>query len=282
MKRHFFTQIITVVIVSVVLCGCNRPGKKSGETTTGEQKSEQVKVFDDEKIKTQLIEIIRESPKPVQIMNVMNEAGASYISDLTLQQDEYEKLMTSTQKALGIGLLAVDGKYAAVYNRPDDFLQVRDNANQFVAALGLGEVAAEAKKFEQRLEQNKSNADSLNYLVTKIFENFHQHMQEDKNADVYAFSFIGANMEALYILSQMTLLAENKEELLGIMNNQHELVEGVASLLEAMSDREKVKPYYDKIQPVITFFEEKETLTTDDLSEVTPLIEEARNSMIRL
>ena len=80
----------------------------------------------------------------------------------------------------------------------------------------------------------------------------------------------------------MTQMAENSEKLLAIMNNQDGLVESIASLMEVMAEKENVKPYYEKIQPVIQYIRKKETLTETDLSEITPLIEEARNSMIQL
>jgi hypothetical protein len=283
MKKNFFMQIVTVLIFSVSVSSCNRPGKQAGDVASdNEAATSNVEVFDTEKIKNQLIEIIRESPHPVEIANLINESKASYISDLTIQQDDYEKLMTSTQKAFGIGLLAFDSKYSSVYNRTDDFLKIRDNASKLKTDLGLQDVFLEAKKFEERIKQNKSDADSLKYLVSKIFENYHQNMQEGENADVYALSFIGADIEALYVLSQMTIMAENNEKLLDILNNQHELVESVASLMEVMSDMENVKPYHEKIQPVVKFFAEKDIITTADVKEIAPLIEDARNSMIQL
>jgi len=283
MKKHYFMQIIAALIVPFLIYGCNRAGKQSKDVASGEEKAaEQIEVLDAEKVKAQLIKIIRESPKPVEIASLLNEAGASYISDLTVQPEDFEKMMTSTQKAFGIGLYAFDGKYASVFNRADEFLKVRDNANRLLTDLGLEEELKSAEKFEERLEKNKSNTDSLNYLVNKIYDNFHQHMQEDANADIYAISFIGANIEAIYILSQMTLLAENSEKLLAIMNNQDGLVESVASLMALMAENENVKPYNEKIQPVIQYFRRNETLTETGLDEINPLIQEARNSMIQL
>ena len=56
--------------------------------------------------------------------------------------------MTSTQKAFGIGLLAFDAKYAAVFNRGDDFLKIKDNANKLIVDLGLQEVLSEAENIK--------------------------------------------------------------------------------------------------------------------------------------
>ena len=269
MKRHFLMQIAIAFFASILILGCNKTGKQSKDAGTIEEKAaEQVEVIDAEQIKTRLIEIIKNSPKPLDIAVLIDEAGASYVSDLLLQDDEYEKMMTSTQKAFGIGVIGFDCKYTSVYNRPDEYLKCRSNLNRFIGDLGFQEVLSSSKKFEDRIDQNKSNADSLRYLVSKIVDNFNERLQNKENAEVYSLVFIGAHIQALYIVSQMTLMAENSEKLLDIINKQHEHAKIVASLLEVMSDFEHVKPYYEKIQPMVKFFAEKDVITTADLNEI--------------
>jgi hypothetical protein len=276
-------QIAVAIFVSILILGCNRAGKQSKDADSGQEKSAgKVEVLDAEQIKNQLIEIVRNSPKPLDIANLINEAGASYISDLILQDKEYEKMINTTQKAFGIGVIGFDCKYTSVFNRADEYLKCRSNLNRFIGDLGFQEVLSRSKKFEDRIEQNKSNADSLKYLVSKIVDNFNEILQNEENAEVYALTFIGANIESLYIVSQLTSMAENNEKLLSIMNSQHGHAKTVASLLEVMSNLEHVKPYYEKIQPMVKFFAEKDIITTADINTIVPLIEEARNSMIQL
>ena len=94
MKKHFFIQIVAVLVVPFLIYGCNRAGKQSKDVASGEEKAaEQIEVLDAEKVKDQLIKIIRESPKPVEIADLLNEAGASYISDLTIQPEDFMKMM---------------------------------------------------------------------------------------------------------------------------------------------------------------------------------------------
>ncbi len=283
MKRHFFMQIIVAFFVSILIFGCNWAGKQSTDADSSEEKAaKQIEVFDSEQVKTHLIKITLNAPKPLDIANLINEAGASYISDLVLQDNEYERMMTSTQKTFGIGVIGFDCKYTSVFNRGDEYLRCKSNLNKFIGDLGFQEVLSRSRKFEDRIEQSKSNADSLKYLVSKIVDNFNECMQNKENAEVYSLTIIGAHIQALYIVSQLALLAQNNEKSLNIINRQNEHAKTVASLLEVMSDLENVKPYHEKIQPMVKFFAEKDTLTTADLNEIVPLIEEARNSMIQL
>lgn len=281
MKQLFFLHIVAILIVSVTFGGCNRQ-KKQSAVVASEETTDKVELFNSEEVKNDLVEITLNSPKPLEIANLINEAGASFISDLLLQDHDYEKMMTSTQKAFGIGVIGFDCKYSSVFNRPDEYIRSRSNLNQFIGDLGFQHVLERSKKFEDRIDQNKTNADSLKYLVSKIVDNFNGSMQNDENAEVYALVFMGANIQALYVVSQLTLMAQNNEMLLDILNRQHEHAKTVASLLEVMSGLENVKPYYGKMEPMVRFFAEEENITLADLQKIAPLIEEARNSMIQL
>lgn len=282
MKRHFSLYIIAIILVAMIISGCNRAGKQTkGFTSKGKEATVKVEVFDTVKVESQIVEIIQTAPKAAEIVELLNEAGASYIYDLTVPSNDVEKMMTSTQKALGVGMLSFDIKYASVYKRGDVVVKTRYNLNQLEAELGLQGDLLFAEKYQQRIEKNKSNTDSINFLTTQLANDFHQYMQKGAHADIYALASIGANIEALYVLSQMTLLAKNNDKLLVLMNNQNQRVKLLTSLLEIMSGNENVKPYYDRIQPLLQFFEERDTISNADLKNITPLIEKARNSMIQ-
>jgi len=282
MKRYSFLPIAAVVIGLMVLTGCNRAGKeKKGTTSDGKEASVEVEVFDAVKVKDQIVEIIRNAPKPEETANLLNEAGASYIFELTLPDDDVEKMLSSTQKAIGLGMYGFDIKYASVYKRGDVVVSLKNNLNRLYAELGVQEDLSFAKKYTERIDQNKTNTDSLDFLVTQWANDFSQFMQTSDHAGVYALSSIGANVEALYVLSQMTMLARDNTKLLDLMNNQNDRVKTLKSLLEIMSGDENVKPYYAAIEPVINFFSERTTLNEADLNTIVPLIEKARGSFVQ-
>lgn len=282
MKKLLSIQIILLFIASLLFSGCNRTGKQNkGTTSDGKEASVEVEVFDAVKVKDQIVGIIKESPKAIEIVDLLNEAGASYIYEMTIPVEEIEKMMTSPQKALGFGMYGFDGKYASVYNRNDINLKLVENLDRLITELGMQDDLSFAKDYAERIRKNKSNPDSIDYLVTQELNDYHQFMQTSPKADIYALSIIGANVEALYVLTQMTLLAKDNTKLLAVMNNQNERVKSLASLMEIMSGDENVKPYFAKLEPVIKFFEEKTTISKDDLNTIAPLIEAARNNIVQ-
>jgi hypothetical protein len=149
-----------------------------------------------------------------------------------------------------------------------------------IADLGIGSDIENVKNYIVRISNNKSNKDSLEILTGKVFSEYHKQMASGSHADIYALTTIGGNVEALYVLTQISLYANDNSKFLEIMSNQKERVKCVSDLLETMSGDETLKPYYESIRPIMKFFEENNTIGNAELKKIAPEIEKIRNSMI--
>lgn len=274
-------QILIVVLSAFILISCGDPGKKKkGVTSDGKVASVEVEVFDPVKIKDQIIEAIQKAPKGAELVDMLNQAGASYIFDLTLPVENVEKMMTPTAKSLGQGLYGFDLKYASVYNRPDVALQIKDIILKLQDELGLSAELATVKKFTDRMASNKENKDSLNYLTTEAFNEYHRQMAISDKVGSYALTVIGVNIEGLHVLCQMALLSRDNSKFLQLLSNQHERVKSMDQLLELMSGDETVKPYYDQMKPVFEFFENNPVIKNEHVNQIAPVIEKVRKNIV--
>jgi hypothetical protein len=282
MESQLLKKLLTFSLIALMLAGCNNQGKKQkGTTSDGKQASVEVEVFDPVKIRDQIIEVIQRSPKGVELVDFLNQAGASYILDLTTPFGASEKMMTTTSKALGIGMYGFDLKYASVYNRGDIAAKLKDFEIKLINDLGLNEDLDIGKKYGDRIEKNQSNKDSLKELTNQLLNDYHQQMVKGKQPGAYALTTIGGNIEALYVLSQMALLSKNNTRFLELMSNQQERIKSLSQLLELMSGDETVKPYYESMKPIVQFFEQNKTIGDPELKKIAPEIEKVRNIMIQ-
>jgi len=267
----------------ILFAGCNSSTKtkeKKGTTSTGQEAYVEVEVFDAVKIKDDIVETIRQMPSEKEVAVELNEAGASFIFDLTVPPEQAEKLMTEAEQSFGLGLYSFDLLYATVYNRGDVAAEISGVSEQIIDDLGLRSELISSKNYLGRIKENSDNKDSLDYLVTQDLNHFHQQMSAGDQPGVYALSVIGSNVEALYILSHVTLLANNNENLLFIMNKQKERVNLVFTLLELMSEDENITPYYEQFKPVVTIYEESDKITENELAEISTLLETVRKNIL--
>ena len=284
MKNLLTKHVLLFGIALILIAGCNSANKtkeKKGTTSSGQVASVEVEVFDAVKIKDQIVETIRKMPSEKEVATLLNEAGAAYIFDLTVPANQAEKLMTKSDQSFGLGLYSFDLLYASVYNMGDAAAEISQVSEKLIDNLGLRNELISSKNYLGRIKTNTNNKDSLDYMVTQNLNNFHQQMSSGDQPDVYALSVIGSNVEALYILSQSTLLAKNKTKMLDVMSRQTERVKLVFTLLELMSGDENIKPYYEQFKPVVTIFEKNQKITEKELAEIGPLMEKVRKNILK-
>jgi hypothetical protein len=284
MKNLFFRNIVFFSIVSVLISGCHPSTKRKeskGTTEDGKQASVTVEIFDPIKIKDQIVETIQKIPDQKEVVKLLNESGASYFIDMTIPIKQSEKMLTKTDLSFGLGMYGFDLLYATTYNRGDNAVEISQVSEQIIDKLGLTGELVSSKNYLGRLKTNVDNKDSLDYLVTQDINHFNNRLAAGNNPDVYALSVIGSNVEALYILSQSTLLAIDNKKMLDIMSAQSQRVNLVLTLLELMSGDENVKPYYEQFKPVVGFFAEGQKITDTGLKQVVPLLESLRKNILK-
>jgi hypothetical protein len=283
MKNSLFKNVLIFSLASLLIAGCNSSKTKESKGTTSEGKkaSVEVEVFDAVKIKDQIVETIKKIPHEKDVVKLLNESGASYIIDLTIPAEDAEKMLTKTDQSFGLGLYAFDLLYASVYNRGDQVAATSKVSEDIIDKLGLRGELISSKNYLGRIKSNIDNKDSLDFLVTEDLNYYHQELAAGEHPDVYALNVIGSNVEALYILSQTTLLAKDNKKLLEIMNAQNQRVNLVFTLLEMMSGDQNVKPYYEQFKPVVAFFGPNMKITDNELKQIGPLMEKIRADIIK-
>jgi len=263
----------------LIFSGCNNQPKvkqDKGTNTKGQTSSVEVEVFDAVKLKDQIVEIIKTAPKPDELAGFLNETGVSYMLELTVPAENVEKYMTIFDQSLAAGMYKFDLYYAKAYNRQDVVSQLYAVQEKLIGKIGLDGELAKMNKFDDRIKKNEGKADSLNAIVSEAMNKVSQSYSSGEHSGVYALSYVSANIEGLYILTQTALMAKDKAKLLTLIGQQKERVKSNYTLLELMSADVNVAPFFEKMKPVLAYFSDDQPFTEKKLTEVAPLIEQLR------
>jgi hypothetical protein len=281
MKRHFYRTGVIFFVAILICSGCNqRPKVKETpvKNSQGQTATVEAEVFDAVKLKDQLVEIIKTAPKPAELVDFINKGGYSYMADLTLPTENAEKYMTIAEQSLATGIYKFDLYYAKVYNRHDIVTQIFEVQQKLVGKIGLqGDIAA-MKKYNPRISQNKENTDSLNVIISALMNELAESYTSGEHSGVYALSYVSANIEGLYILTQIASMATDNTALLKLIGQQKERVKTNYQLLEIMASDAAVAPIFEKMKPILNAFSNEE-FTAKQLTEITPLIAGLRNDI---
>jgi hypothetical protein len=279
MKKSFTLGMVLVLFVLMGISSCKNQPNQAKDTTNTENIEESDSVVA-ERLKTEVINIIQNAPKAGDLVEMINQAGAAYILNLTVPVESSQKMMTTVDRSLGIGMYAFDMKYASVYNRFDITSSLRGVLQELLTANGMPLDLRVMDQYAIRIKDNQSNKDSLDLIIGEVTDMLRAHLADSDQPEIYALTFIGANVEALFILSQVTLLARDNSQFLAIISKQHERVKIIHQLLGKIGTNESITPYFEKFEPILNFFENHPTIGESELKEIAPAIEELRNFML--
>jgi hypothetical protein len=225
----------------------------------------------------EIAEIIQNSFKGIKILDFLNEVGASYIFDITVPISEAERFETTSEQSLATGMYAADMYYAHTFGRYDMVVRNAKTVDMLAAKLGI---LINFSKLE-RIKFQEENTDSLKIMLNQTWEEFHASIKESDRPEIEALIFVGANIEWMYLLSQLTLYARDNQAMIDYLSQKGEFARGLLKLLEIVAADEAVKPYYEKMKPIVSFFDEHPQITVDNLSVLADLIESIRNELIQ-
>lgn len=265
-------QLIFLMLILILtgLTSCNRSIKadsQDGETAYNDHYSSH---------RQEIMDIIKNSPKAKDIIDFLNARGAAYIYDITLPLENAGRFETTAESTLAAGVYSIDLYYAYLFRRYDMMAKSAEVAEQLMVRTGLLEELPDYS----RIKYNAQNPDSLEILMNLIYQRLHESIQGKQMAQLEALLFTGANIEAMYLLSQLTLYARDNQQMADFLMTKGEYARGLMRLLEILSRDSSVKPYYEKMKPIVAYFDTHPEMGPDEIKELAGLIEVVRNQML--
>ena len=285
MKRIFYKTGLLLFVAAFIFSSCGqRPKVKESKEAAPEAQTGtvEIEIFDAVKFKDQIVEIVKIAPSPGDIADFINKTGVSYKQELTLPLEYAEKYTSVTDQCLAYGIYKFDLNYAKAYNRQDVIIPLMDVQEKLISKVGLENERASITKFNERIKKNKENSDSLNIIVMGMMNELAQSSSaKAEHMGAYALTYISANIEGLYILSQLASMDKDNPNLLKPFGIQKERVTATYKLLEIMAFAPKVAPIFEKMKPIMDLYNANQEFTAKQISEIAPLIEALRNEIVK-
>ncbi len=280
MKKQL--TILSILLFTVFIftnTSCNNKAKSGQDDPLKVEGNSDTAKFDYSNLKEQVKVLAKKLNEPKDLTLLLNEAGASYIADITLPVDYLDKPVSNDKMSFYWGMYLFDMLYAKTYNREDQFLKLRESENKLKMNLGLSEELNEIEKYNERIKINKENNDSVSSIIEEASEVWFKQMA-DNHTNTLIYSIVGNNIEALYILTQLTLLASDNSKLLALVNEQHPQINTLFSLINLVKDDTNIKTLYDEINKVSDIFKNNPSITSKELNKIAPLVESLRNKIL--
>lgn len=271
--------LFIITVLAIAFTGCRQAPKQDEDRTKAD-----AEMFDPATIRDDVVKLIQQAPRTNDVFDFLNKTGAAYIFDMTVPFAAAEQHETSSQQSLVLGAYLSDALYASAYNRMDDMRQTADVANGLAGQLGLQNELELTMAYREKIRET-DDQEARDALIEEMLDQAHKEFADSDMADTYALVFVGANVEALYLLSYLTLFARDNQAMIDFMVERADMAQTVYNLLRLMTDEvylelnPRIQGYYDSAREIANIFKDADTFTITELEEVNLKIEVLRNDM---
>jgi hypothetical protein len=154
-------------------------------------------------------EFVHIFPSHLKVARLFKNAGLKYEGSYLLTSSQADKLMTTQDKAFGLGFFGVDMAYTAINNQTQasiNFLKVSKSLSQ---QLGL-ESVYESNHYLQKFEANLNNVDTLEAIIRDLFAESDAFLKDNDKLDVTLLTFAGGWTESVYLAASYARSTKNQ------------------------------------------------------------------------
>jgi len=181
----------------------------------------------------------------VEMSSLFQNIGAVYNQKLLNSPDKAGDYNISTDKALNLGVYAVDLSYAKYFDQFDQAGKYLKAMHKLSTDLGIPD-----DKFMlslKRIENNLANKDSLVKIANELYTVTEKYLKENERESAAAFIIAGGWTEALYIATNLVDNRKNDVELIERIADQKQSLENLIDLLQKHEKEVVVKDFLAKL-----------------------------------
>ncbi len=241
-----FSSLLFVAVFSLLLASC------AGESDS--QQNDEMDVVDTTTAVQKVEELVYPLPTPLEVTEMLNKAGASYILDLANSPENVDKYFTEMAKAINLGVYGADLSYSSTYNK------TQETNNYLACTIKLRDGLSIETPFNadllDRVEANIDNQDSLYQILTKSFHETFEYLNENGKGAVSVMILAGGWIEGLYLSTELVLLTDNNTEILKGIANQKNTLKTLIPLIETYKENESVSEILKELKDIEAIYAE--------------------------
>ena len=193
----------------------------------------------------------------VELTSLFSSSGAVFSQSLLNPHSNSANYLTSSKKALNLGVYAVDLSYLRVFEQLDLASNYFNSMQRLSEEMGIP--SGYFEHTAQRFERNISDKDSLIKIANEVYMATDNYLKENERYGAASLVIIGGWVEAIYIACNV--VAETKDiDIIDRLAEQKYSLENLINMLGNYSDDDMIVTYIEKLsslQPALDVLYEK-------------------------
>lgn len=274
MKKAIAVVIIPMLILSFTgLNSCKNKAKKA-ETSEKALELEQVQTLEKEIEKN-----VYPLPTSAEVIKMLSELEVGYIMGIANPVASARKYLTSSEKAINMGVFGADLSYATLYNIQQEVLNYLDAIRSLANDLNMSQIYDET--LYDRIRQNQDKKEELVTILTEAFDKTYAYLSENDQQALALLVVGGAWVEGMYLTTHVSEAAYQIAGISKVLIEQKESFDLFIEITEPYLTDQNVKEFVDKLEPIRKVYSGLTTsLTNQNIVDITKAIETIRGQII--
>jgi hypothetical protein len=244
-QRRFF--IIPVAILIMLLIAC-KSGDRSGTDQIdleGISMEKDTMILDSKDTVGQGLPIFYNMYLSVEMSTLFESIGAVFNADLLNSTSRIPEYITSSKKALNLGVYAVDLSYSRIFE------QIEYTGRYFNAMQKLSEELGIPSDFFQntakKFDRNINDKDSLIIIANEVYAATDNYLKENERYSAAAEIILGGWTEAMHIAVDVANESKQIEVFERVAEQKYSL-ENLINMLDNHKDDEVIMDYLSRLE----------------------------------
>ncbi len=187
----------------------------------------------------------------VEMSSLFQTSGAVYKPELLNSADNTTDYVTSSKKALNLGVYAVDLSYAKVFEQYETAAKYFNAMERMAEELGIPSTYFE--NTARRFDLNINNKDSLIAIANEVYMATDKYLRENERYSAAAQIILGGWVEALQIAVDVANSTKNID-IIERFAEQKSSLDNVIAMLDDYSDDVAIKQNLKKLEDLKVLF----------------------------
>jgi hypothetical protein len=246
-------KVLAGLIISstILFYGCKDEGEQPDDIIVIEESS----IGDETHVK-QVKMIFYNVPSPLEMANLLEEAGAYYNGDLLNSYKSYERYTTNSKLAANLGIYGADLSYTRMFDQIQSTVNYLASIRKMSDGLGIPE--EEGSFTVQRIEENMQNRDSILHIISETYSTADAYLKENGRGGTAALIILGGWIEALYIATNIVGEEEPNEKIIKHIAEQKYSLNNLIELISVYEDEIGIQEYLPMMKDLQSKFEQIE------------------------
>jgi uncharacterized membrane-anchored protein YhcB (DUF1043 family) len=266
-------RAITVIIIPILILSFS--GLSSCKNRSEKKELQKIELNEVDTIKSEIEKNVYPLPTSAEVIKMLSELEVGYILGIA----NARKYLTSTTKAVNMGVYGADLSYATLYNIQQEVLNYLDAIRSLANELSMSKIYDET--LYDRIQKNFDNRDELVNILTEAFNNTYEYLSENDQQNLALLVVGGAWVEGMYLTTHVSEAAYQVAGISKVLIEQKESFDLFLDITKPYLDDPNVREFVDKLEPIRKVYSGLTTsLTNQNIIDITKAIESIRSQLV--